>query len=178
MTRTKSFNFIAVELEATRTKGLANDDLLLGVVSRLLCSLCPDEVPLTDQECMRQHFVTRHLDREMGRCRACPEVKSRIDPVAHMKMHSSRVYACEFCGKKGRKHYLKAHIRTHTGEKPFSERGMDDSAANSWQNSTMLLLSELIHIMATLRVRNDVLASLMVPEKVHRISFVGSLLDR
>uniref|UniRef100_A0A915B0L9 C2H2-type domain-containing protein n=1 Tax=Parascaris univalens TaxID=6257 RepID=A0A915B0L9_PARUN len=125
----------------TRTKGLANDDLLLGVVSRLLCSLCPDEVPLTDQECMRQHFVTRHLDREMGRCRACPEVKSRIDPVAHMKMHSSRVYACEFCGKKGRKHYLKAHIRTHTGEKPFSCQ----VCARSFADSSTFRRHQMVH---------------------------------
>uniref|UniRef100_A0A183UMU4 Zinc finger protein n=1 Tax=Toxocara canis TaxID=6265 RepID=A0A183UMU4_TOXCA len=124
-----------------RTEGLRNDNLLLGVVSRLLCSLCPDEVHLTDQECMRQHFVSRHLDREMGRCRACPEVRCRVDPVAHMKMHSSRVYACEFCGKKGRKHYLKAHIRTHTGEKPFTCQ----VCARSFADSSTFRRHQMVH---------------------------------
>lgn len=50
---------------------------------------------------------------------ACPNISNRVDPASHMRAHIIRIYACKFCGKEGRKHYLKAHIRTHTGEKPF-----------------------------------------------------------
>ncbi|VDN51034.1 unnamed protein product [Dracunculus medinensis] len=96
-----------------------NDDCVRGLTSQDFCSLCPGEASFTDQECMRKHFISRHLDDELGKCMACPNISNRVDPASHMRAHIIRIYACKFCGKEGRKHYLKAHIRTHTGEKPF-----------------------------------------------------------
>ena len=35
-------------------------------------------------------------------------------------MHMSRIYACKFCGKQSNKrNVLRAHVRIHTGERPF-----------------------------------------------------------
>lgn len=40
------------------------------------------------------------------------------DLERHLAGHASRVYACRYCGKENtRPHYLKIHIRTHTGGK-------------------------------------------------------------
>ncbi|TKR92494.1 hypothetical protein L596_007137 [Steinernema carpocapsae] len=99
----------------------SNNDLLLGIATYLFCSLCPEKVSLPDSDQMTQHFINEHVDDEKRQCRACPEesAKSPNDLISHVKIHTNRIYACKFCGKKGRKNYLKSHIRVHSGENPF-----------------------------------------------------------
>ncbi|KAK0426386.1 hypothetical protein QR680_009683 [Steinernema hermaphroditum] len=99
----------------------SNNDLLLGIATYLFCSLCPEKVSLPDSDQMTQHFIREHVDDEKRQCRACPEElpKSSNDLLSHVKVHTNRIYVCKFCGKKGRKNYLKSHIRVHSGENPF-----------------------------------------------------------
>ncbi|KAL3997605.1 Zinc-finger double domain family protein [Acanthocheilonema viteae] len=120
---------------------LANDDLLMGVASLLSCAVCPDEVTLQDQDGIKEHFINQHLDGEHGRCRACTEEVKSSDMLSHMKAHLVKKYACEFCGKKGRKHYLKAHIRVHTGERPYK----CDKCPRRFADSSTFRRHQLIH---------------------------------
>uniref|UniRef100_A0A915PKH1 C2H2-type domain-containing protein n=1 Tax=Setaria digitata TaxID=48799 RepID=A0A915PKH1_9BILA len=120
---------------------LANDDLLIGVASLLSCAVCPGEVTLRDQDGIKEHFINQHLDGEQGRCRVCTEAVKNSDMLNHMKAHLVKEYACEFCGKKGRKHYLKAHIRIHTGERPYK----CEQCARRFADSSTYRRHQMIH---------------------------------
>lgn len=63
--------------------------------------------------------VDFNLDSQ--RCTICteiPQFDSKDELIKHMIGHSTRVYACQYCGKENpRVHYLKIHVRSHTGGK-------------------------------------------------------------
>lgn len=90
--------------------------LFVGGVSRWKDSDLTNSITLV---CDDHTYLTVISILERGRCRACTEEVKSSDMLSHMKAHLVKKYACEFCGKKGRKHYLKAHIRVHTGERPY-----------------------------------------------------------
>ncbi|KAI6239818.1 hypothetical protein M3Y99_00533500 [Aphelenchoides fujianensis] len=100
-----------MDLRAESTAA-TNQELLLGIASYLLCAVCEKvSVPLKDSSELSRHFIDEHVDEMKRRCLACPDANV-FDLVSHIKTHTHRVYACEFCGKKGRKHFLKSHCPT------------------------------------------------------------------
>ena len=50
-----------------------------------------------------------------------PAVMMPSDVLASGGIHIGKLFSCEVCGKIfGRKRYLEDHLRTHTGEKPYT----------------------------------------------------------
>ncbi|VDP68895.1 unnamed protein product [Echinostoma caproni] len=70
-----------------------------------------------------QSSTTSHVNcRRRHQCPYCPKSCERKDNLqAHIRTHTGeRPYPCRFCPKAfPQKDHLRAHIRTHTGEKPY-----------------------------------------------------------
>uniref|UniRef100_A0A915I4S4 C2H2-type domain-containing protein n=1 Tax=Romanomermis culicivorax TaxID=13658 RepID=A0A915I4S4_ROMCU len=109
-----------------------------GVLSYFKCLICDKSFQ------MGLAHMAQHVSNDSTTCTFCND-SSRFDSkeelIKHMMSHSARVYACQYCGKENpRVHYLKIHVRSHTGEKPYTchQCGRGFADASTWRRHERL----------------------------------------
>ncbi|XP_058055120.1 zinc finger protein OZF-like [Anopheles bellator] len=82
------------------------------------CPLCPATYPNTYK--LKTH-IRAHTGEKPFMCKVCSKTFHAANNLTiHMQIHDKDQHQCPHCpGKFARQSYLKDHIRTHTGEKPF-----------------------------------------------------------
>ncbi|CAO4360915.1 unnamed protein product [Caenorhabditis nigoni] len=119
---------------------------VVGVVQYVICQLCPEEeqksMDPANQQQMQEHFLDKHVDKEKRKCEACPTDQFQPHNIGqHYRLHTNSVYACQHCGKRGRRNYLMSHVRTHTGERPYR----CDTCSKSFSDASTLRRHRLVH---------------------------------
>ncbi|CAI5439681.1 unnamed protein product [Caenorhabditis angaria] len=114
-----------VSTSSTQNSNSHQKNVVLGVVQYVICQLCPENeqkpTDISNLQEMEAHLLDKHVDKEKKQCEACPtnEIPAN-NIIQHMRIHTNSVYACQQCGKRGKKNYLRSHVRIHTGERPYS----------------------------------------------------------